>query len=267
MSSDQDPFDESRADVKALLEQARGALRRLRGYAGDDLAVSGQRAVRAAQECETCLDAANEEVGLLESVVEALKSRRAGAARRAGGMSADVIAEREDFVESSAAEVATLRQQLRDLRRAPGLEKLFVTAAAPKKASGGRGRGSNGAGDDQYGAADDDDLEGDNEPLSIQDHVDANERAHAEQDHALDRVSFGLKMASEKAALVNMELEAQDKDMDALQEDIAHVDGKLKQQMRKVDDLLDKMSSKRKCGLMACLVLTAAILLLLICTL
>eukprot|EP00672_Neobodo_designis_P021704 CAMPEP_0174829402 /NCGR_PEP_ID=MMETSP1114-20130205/1910_1 /TAXON_ID=312471 /ORGANISM="Neobodo designis, Strain CCAP 1951/1" /LENGTH=262 /DNA_ID=CAMNT_0016063147 /DNA_START=41 /DNA_END=825 /DNA_ORIENTATION=+ len=262
MSHNEDPFDESRADVKALLEQARGALRRLRGYAGDDLAVSGQRALRAAQEAESCLDAAAEEVGLLDSVVEALKSRRSGAARRSGGMSADVIAEREDFVEASTAEVASLRAQLREVKKSPGLEALFTAKQAKTRGHTVVHAAAAGGADD----GDDDDLEAHNEPMSLQDQVEAQARVRDQQDEALDRVAFGLKQAGEKASLVNMELEAQDRDLDALQDDVTHVEGKLRKQMRKVDDLLDKMSSKRRCGLLACLVLTAAILLLLLFT-
>jgi hypothetical protein len=265
--SGEDPFDESRAEVRSLLEQARGALRRLRAYASDDLSVSGQRAVRAAAECEGCLDAAGEEVGLLESVVDALKSRRAGAARRSGGMAADVIAEREDFVESAAAEVALLRQQLRDLRLAPGLATLFrreEAIAASANTSRKSKHGGNGTGDG--GDDDDGDLEAHNEPLSMQAHEAAQAQAREAQDAALDRVAFGLQSAGDKAGLVQMELGAQDRDLNALADDVDHVDGKLKQQMRRVDDLLAKMSSKRKCGLIACLVFTAGILLLLVVT-
>lgn len=288
----EDPFDSSAAEVRTLLEQAKAAFRRLRMCALDDsnalgdpratssssqqhrggrgagaapagmltdpdaaeaaAAAAKTRARRAAAETADALAAASEELALLRSVVDALK---AGKARRAT-IGFDLLSQREDFVDESEAEVATLQRQLSDAKQSAALFSHFQQDRLV--GGGAAGPSSNRV------AIDDDAAANDDAAVSYDQHLAAQRSEREAQDRALDRLHFGLTMAQEKAGLMNRELADQDLTLDALEQDVAHVEGRLAANMRRVDSLLQKMSARSRCGLIACLALTAAILLILI---
>jgi hypothetical protein len=265
-----DPFDMSKAEAQSLIEQTRNAIRRLRAYAkppakgkmvsitiDEDAAEldAKKKARRTAQECQERLDSLREEVVLLRSVVDALKSGRV----RKASVPHHILAEREDFVDEAEAEANSLTKQLDELRNSPSLAHIF--AASPVPPVPGIGNSNQRRYD-----SDDDDLDANNEPLSMEQEKERQQDIEARQLQTLDRLHVGLTSVQNKAGLMQKGIEEDDKMLGALKDDIERVDTKLHKQMQKVNVLLEKMSARRKCGLVTCLVFTAMLLLLLIVT-
>lgn len=234
MSRSQDPFDEGKAEATTLLQQAEAATRKL------TVSVDRGTATPAiASQCADAVDAAADEVSLLRSVVDALKS---GKARRSGIGHSELSA-REDFVEESERRIADMRSEL---DRCGSIALAAVPPAA--------------AATSQHARRPVDDDAPEAHALDIEDMEEMQQVHRQQQDKALDRIHAGMDQLQHKAALIGNTLDEETDELEALHEDTDALTSKLAHNMRRVDKLLDEMSSRSKCYLVACLAVTVFIL-------
>lgn len=265
-----DPFDESATEVKGFVDQAKAALSRLKqllaanrnddadsNSATDDATVA-LRIKRAAVECRDSLDAAADELVLLRSVVNALKSGRV----RHSNVTHQQLAAREDLVEDYEVSISTLKQQLQAAMPS-SVHSSDSHSPSPVVITSSRAHAQPHPPDGavRKNSSDERHQKPADPFLAQMEQQREDKRVH---DAALDRIAVGLEGLKDKAVLIGGRLEEDEVELDAVMADVTSVQQRLHAAVYKVDQMLVKMSMKSRCGLLFTLLVLAALLLFLL---
>jgi len=90
--------------------------------------------------------------------------------------------------------------------------------------------------------------------------MEAQRDLRADHDQALERIEAGVKSAEDKAKTINRELDDQNRQLRDVEHDMDGVQMKIDSSMQRIGVLLDKTSDKGKIGIIVCLMVVLAIL-------
>lgn len=150
---------------------------------------------------------------------------------------------RQDVVQSVSRRLAKAKSdvaqgmRLRERRRAAQTE----AAARSQTANGAGTTGGNMAG-------------------YMEQEMEAQRDLTAEHDRALDRIGAGVKSAEDKARTIGQELDDQERALADVEHDMDGVQMKIDSSMQRIGVLLDKTSDKGKIGIIVCLMIVLAVL-------
>ncbi|RNE98707.1 syntaxin [Trypanosoma rangeli] len=224
MPLSKDPFDESVNDVRELVARAKSLQESVRSKGIVDRDVL--------EEVRRVLDAADEELGLLNNVLQVIEQRNG----RVGDQvfSVNEVLRRQGVVRELAAELKGVRS-FRDSveARVVETEKAFSSASFA---------------DDHA-----------NDAFMLR-QEQTQRQVHMEQDLILDRLSVGLRELRETGVNVNDELQQQEILLEEAHQNVEGVQARLRVVNAKVDKLLASMSNRRKICTIVILIVVLVIL-------
>ncbi|ORC89337.1 syntaxin [Trypanosoma theileri] len=220
MSSSKDPFDESVSDLRELVAKAKSIEESVRekGLVERDILAEVKR----------ILDAADEELELLKSVLQVIEQRNGKVGDHV--FSVNEVIRRQRVVrdlETELKEIHTFRDDLE--ARVRDVEKKNQVISSSTNS------GSNG--------------------FLLEQEL-AQKEEYMQQDIVLDRLSYGLQELRETGINVNDELQHQEVLLEEAQREVEGVQARLRAVNAKVDKLLGSMSNRNKICTIVCLVLT-----------
>ncbi|KEG14512.1 syntaxin [Trypanosoma grayi] len=228
MPSSRDPFDESVSDLRELVARAKNAQESVRTKGLVDRGVVA--------DVQRILDAADEELELLKSVLQVIEERNG----RVGGQvfSVNEVLRRQGVVRDLEEELRGIHT-FRDV-----VEERVEDMEKRNQAMSSVGSHAN----DEF----------------FLDQELAQREEQQQQDMILDRLAYGLQEIRETGINVNDELQQQEVLLEEAQRDVDGVQTRLRVVNAKVDKLLAKMSNKGKICTIVCLILTLVFLLFLV---
>ncbi|KAH9597788.1 hypothetical protein LSM04_008478 [Trypanosoma melophagium] len=220
MPSSKDPFDDSVSDLRELVAKAKNIQ--------DSVREKGLVGPYVLAEVKQILDAADEELELLENVLQVIEQRNGKVGDHF--FSVNEVVRRQRVVRDLEAELKEIRtfRDIVEARVKDIEEKNRVMISV------------NNSGSNAF----------------LLEQELAQKEEHMQQDLVLDRLSYGLQELRETGINVNDELQHQEVLLEEAQRDVEGVQARLRAVNAKVDKLLGSMSNRNKMCTIVCLVLT-----------